>query len=137
MSFDILDPRIDSYLKVLNAKHDDPVLLDIEERAKEHGFPIVGRLCGAFLEAIALTARAGTVFEMGSGYGYSAWWFSRAVGEGGKVYCTDGSAENRDLAETYLTRAGRSRADSRRSAQLSTCLRSGRPAIVKVPLCHE
>jgi caffeoyl-CoA O-methyltransferase len=107
MSFDILDPRIDAYLKELNAKHDDPVLLEMEERAREHGFPIVGRLCGAFLEAIALTARAGTVFEMGSGYGYSAWWFSRAVGEGGKVYCTDGSAENRDLAEQYLTRAGR------------------------------
>jgi caffeoyl-CoA O-methyltransferase len=107
MTFDILNPRIDAYLHDLNAKHDDPVLLEMEERAREHDFPIVGRLCGAFLEAMALTARAGVVFEMGSGYGYSAWWFSRAVGEGGKVYCTDGSQENRDLAEQYLTRAGR------------------------------
>lgn len=107
MSFDIIDSRVDTYLHELNAKHDDPVLLEMEERAREHGFPIVGRLCGAFLEGIALTARAGVVFEMGSGYGYSAWWFSRAVGDGGKVYCTDGSAENRELAEDYLTRAGR------------------------------
>ncbi len=107
MTFDILDPRIDAYLKQLNAKHDDPVLLEMEARAEEHGFPIVGRLCGAFLEAIALTVRAERVFEMGSGYGYSAWWFSRAVGSGGKVYCTDGSQENRDLAEQYLARAGR------------------------------
>ncbi|MGD9714260.1 MAG: O-methyltransferase [Thermomicrobiales bacterium] len=107
MSFDILDPRIDAYLKDLNAKHDDPVLLDMESRAEEHGFPIVGRLCGAFLESIALTLGARTVFEMGSGYGYSAWWFTRAVGEGGKVWCTDGSQENRDLAEQYLTQAGR------------------------------
>lgn len=107
MTFDILDPRIDAYLKQLNAKHDDPVLLAMEARAEEHGFPIVERLCGAFLEAMALTIGAKTVFEMGSGYGFSAWWFTRAVGEGGKVWCTDGSQENRDLAEEYLTRAGR------------------------------
>ncbi|CAN5741046.1 hypothetical protein BH24CHL4_BH24CHL4_21350 [soil metagenome] len=107
MSFDILDSRVDAYLRELNAKHDDPVLLEMEALAKEKSFPIVGRLCGAFLEAMALTARAGVVFEMGSGYGYSAWWFSRAVGEGGKVYCTDGNPENRALAEQFLTRAGR------------------------------
>ena len=107
MTFDILDPRIDAYLKQLNAKHDDPVLLDMEQRAREHGFPIVERLCGAFLESIALTVGAKRVFEMGSGYGYSAWWFTRAVGESGTVWCTDGSQENRDLAEQYLTRAGR------------------------------
>lgn len=107
MTFEILDPRIDAYLKTLNAKHDDPVLLEMEARASTHGFPIVGRLCGAFLEAMALAVGASTVFEMGSGYGYSAWWFTRAVGPGGKVWCTDGSLENRDLAEHYLTRAGR------------------------------
>jgi len=107
MSFDILDPRVDAYLKQLNAKHDDPVLLDMETRAQEHDFPIVDRLCGSFLEALALTIGATTVFEMGSGYGYSAWWFTRAVGASGKVWCTDGSEENRDLAERYLTQAGR------------------------------
>ncbi|MBX3069365.1 MAG: O-methyltransferase [Thermomicrobiales bacterium] len=107
MTFDILDPRIDTYLKQLNAKHDDPVLLAMEARAEEHDFPIVGRLCGAFLEAMALTIGAKKVFEMGSGYGYSAWWFTRAVGPDGTVWCTDGKAENRDLAEQYLTEAGR------------------------------
>lgn len=107
MTFPILDPRIDTYLKELASVHDEPVLLEMEQLAEENGFPIVGRLSGMFLETIALSIGARTVFEMGSGYGYSAYWFTRAVGPEGKVWCTDGDPANRDLAEGYLTRAGR------------------------------
>jgi len=46
------------------------------------------------------------VMELGSGYGYSAYWFARAVGPTGSVVCTEGSADNATLAEEYLTRAG-------------------------------
>jgi predicted O-methyltransferase YrrM len=105
--FPILDPRIDAYLNQLEAKHDDPVLLEMERLAEQKHFPIVGRLSGVFLEAMALTLGARTVFELGSGYGYSAWWFSRAVGPKGTVYCTDGDPDNRAMAEGFLTRAGR------------------------------
>ncbi|HET9661718.1 MAG TPA: O-methyltransferase, partial [Thermomicrobiales bacterium] len=105
--FPILDPRIDAYLRGLAAKYDDPVLLEMERLAEKNHFPIVGRLSGAFLEAMALTLGARTVFELGSGFGYSAWWFTRAVGPKGTVYCTDGDPENRALAEDFLTRAGR------------------------------
>jgi predicted O-methyltransferase YrrM len=105
--FPILDPRIDAYLNQLEAKHDDPVLLEMERLAEQKHFPIVGRLSGVFLEAMALTLGARTVFELGSGYGYSAWWFSRAVGPEGMVYCTDGDPDNRAMAEGFLTRAGR------------------------------
>lgn len=107
MTFPPLDPRIDTYLQKLTGKHDDPILLEMEALAKQNDFPIVGRLSAAFLEVMALTAGARTVFELGSGFGYSAWWFTRAVGPAGKVYCTDGDPENRDKAEGYLTRAGR------------------------------
>jgi predicted O-methyltransferase YrrM len=107
MAFSPVDPRADEYMRELAAKYDEPVLLDMEERAREHGFPIVGRLAGAFLEVIASAMGARTVFEMGSGYGYSAYWFSRAVGPEGRVYCTDGDESNRVLAEHFLTRAGR------------------------------
>jgi caffeoyl-CoA O-methyltransferase len=105
--FPILDPRIDHYLNQLEAKHDDPVLLEMEKLAEKNHFPIVGRLSGVFLEAMALTLGARTVFELGSGYGYSAWWFTRAVGSQGTVYCTDGDPQNRVMAEDFLTRAGR------------------------------
>ncbi|MCA9858192.1 MAG: O-methyltransferase [Thermomicrobiales bacterium] len=105
--FPILDPRIDTYLRQLEAKHDDPVLLEMEALAERNHFPIVGRLSGVFLETMALAIGARTVFELGSGFGYSAWWFTRAVGADGTVYCTDGDPQNRTWAEDFLTRAGR------------------------------
>jgi predicted O-methyltransferase YrrM len=44
--------------------------------------------------------------ELGSGFGYSAYWFARAVGVDGEVHCTDGDPENARKAEGYLQRAG-------------------------------
>jgi predicted O-methyltransferase YrrM len=44
--------------------------------------------------------------ELGSGFGYSAYWFARAVGAQGEVHCTDGDADNAAKAESYLARAG-------------------------------
>lgn len=107
MGFDILDPRVDTYLKELAGVHDEPVLLEMEALADEKGFPIVGRLSGMFLETMALAIGASRIFEMGSGYGYSAYWFTRAVGPDGTVYCTDGDEDNRVQAEQFLTRVAR------------------------------
>ena len=107
MGFPPVDPRIETYMKTLAARHDEPVLLEMEQLAAERHFPIIHRLCGSALEVLALSVGAHTVFELGSGYGYSAYWFTRAVGSTGRVICTDGDEKNRDLAEGFLTRAGR------------------------------
>jgi caffeoyl-CoA O-methyltransferase len=107
MSFDPVDPRIERYMRTLSRRHDEPVLLEMEALAKERRFPIVDRLVGELIELLASAIGARTVFEMGSGFGYSAYWFSRAVGPGGRVICTDGDPANRDQAEQFLTRAGR------------------------------
>jgi predicted O-methyltransferase YrrM len=107
MTFPPVDPRIEQYLRSLAARHDEPVLLEMEQLAEERHFPIINRLSGELLEVLALMIGAKTVFEMGSGYGYSAYWFSRAVGPEGTVICTDGDPANRDLAEQFLSRAGR------------------------------
>ena len=105
MSF--LDGRVMDYVTDLAAPGlHDQVLAEMEMRATEHGFPIVGRAAGRFLETAARMVGARRVFEMGSGYGYSAWWFARAVGEDGEVICTDGSQDNARLAEDLLRRAG-------------------------------
>jgi caffeoyl-CoA O-methyltransferase len=83
----------------------DAVLDDMERRAAEHGFPIVGRAVGRFLEVQARAIGARRVVELGSGYGYSAYWFARAVGADGEVICTDADPANAELAERYLRRA--------------------------------
>jgi predicted O-methyltransferase YrrM len=93
-------------MRTLQTRHDEPVLLEMEKEAQERGFPIVGRLVGVTLEILARAVGARRIFELGSGYGYSAYWFSRAAGESGKVHCTDGDPENEKKASEYLTRAG-------------------------------
>ena len=84
----------------------DPVVDEMEALAAERDFPIIGRLAGRFLFQQTLAVGAKTVFELGSGFGYSAYWFAKAVGPDGKVFCTDRSAENARLAGDFLTRSG-------------------------------
>lgn len=101
-----VDPAIESYLHGLVSRTDHPVLIEMERHAKENNFPIVERLVGVFLEAMAKTTDAKRIFEFGSGYGYSAYWFAKAAGPEGEVICSDGDPVNRDKAERYLTKAG-------------------------------
>lgn len=103
---DIVNPDIETYMAGLQARHDEPVLLEMEAEGKERGFPIVGRNVGVTLEVLARSVGARRVMELGSGFGYSAYWFARAVGPGGEVQCTDGDPGNAAKAEAYLSRAG-------------------------------
>lgn len=102
----ILDPRIDAYQRSLLDRYDEPVLLAMEAEGDERGFPIVGRAVGVTLELLARSIGARRVMELGSGYGYSAYWFARAVGLAGEVHCTEGDPANAATAERYLTDAG-------------------------------
>lgn len=101
-----VDPAIENYQLSLLQATDHPALLEMEALAREHNFPIIGRLVGTFLETMAKTIHAQRVFEFGSGYGYSAYWFAKAVGEQGQVICTEFDPANKEKAEHYLTAAG-------------------------------
>lgn len=102
----LLPEAVERYLKDLAKVDDEPVLLEMEALAEEKDFPIVGRLCGRFLEIMARSINATRVFELGSGYGYSAYWFSRAIGPEGEIHLTDSDPENETLALDFLARAG-------------------------------
>jgi caffeoyl-CoA O-methyltransferase len=102
-----MDDGVEQYLTSLaGTEHDHPVLAEMEAYAREHRFPIVGRASGRFLEFAARAVGARRVMELGSGYGYSAYWFSRAVGPDGEVVCTDSDPDNAARAERYLTEVG-------------------------------
>ncbi|MFN2388294.1 MAG: O-methyltransferase [Actinomycetota bacterium] len=103
---DIVHPAAERYLSELATSDDEPVLLEMEELARAEGFPIVGRLCGRSLEVMARAIGARRIFEMGSGYGYSAYWFARAAGPGGEIHLTDGDRANEGKALDFLKRAG-------------------------------
>jgi caffeoyl-CoA O-methyltransferase len=105
---DPLLPRaIDGYLDdLVTAQLYDPVVMEMERRASETGFPIVGRAAGRHLELTTRMAGAHRVVELGSGYGYSSFWFARGVGEHGEVIGIDNDPGNTRLAENYLRRLG-------------------------------
>src|SRR5436189_237199 len=103
---DMTDPAVESYIQGLVARRDEPVLLEMEAEAEERGFPIIGRMCGVVIEILARGIGAKRVFELGSGYGYSAYWFVRATGPDGEVHLTDGDPANEKKALDYLGRAG-------------------------------
>lgn len=101
-----VNPAIEKYMRSLASRTDHPVLTEMESVAEKNNFPIVGRLVGIFLETMARTVNANRIFEFGSGYGYSAYWFARAAGANGRVICTDGDPLNKDKADQYLKSAG-------------------------------
>ena len=103
---DIVDPGVERYMRTLQARHDEPVLVEMEREAGERDFPIVNRLVGVTLEVLARAIGASRVVELGSGFGYSAYWFSRAVGPDGELHLTDGDPGNERKAGDYLGRAG-------------------------------
>ncbi len=100
----ILDPAILHYLNSLTPPRDS-TLQQMERIAAEKRFPIIGPLVGRLLFQLALLTRARRIFELGSGYGYSAIWFARGLQPGGRIICTDGSRENAALAARFFKQA--------------------------------
>lgn len=91
-------------------------LMVMEAYAEEHGFPIIGPACGYYCYQLARMIQAKTVFELGSGYGYSTAWFAKAVQEtcaeqgrsdrGGVVHHTVWDEELSERARRHLVRLG-------------------------------
>ncbi|MFC7045262.1 O-methyltransferase [Halobacteriaceae archaeon GCM10025711] len=93
-------------LLALTAGDADPVLESMEAYADERSFPIVGRDVGRFLRLVARMVDAERVFEFGSGFGYSAYWFGQALPADGSIVLTDYDDQNVASARTFLERAG-------------------------------
>ena len=85
-----------------------PELTAMEAEAARTGFPIIGPAAGYFCYLITRLIGARSVFEMGSGFGYSTAWFARAVREngGGAVYHTVWDEKLSRRAREHLTALG-------------------------------
>ena len=100
---DIVTNNLTEYL--LNVTPDrDTVLQEMEEYARAHDFPIIGPLVGRLLFMLARATKTKRIMELGSGYGYSAYWFSKAIGIKGEIFCTEGDSKNVQRAEQYAKR---------------------------------
>lgn len=101
----IVDPNIERYLQDITPDR-DAVLFEMEHYAAETDFPIVGPLVGRFLHVLAASIGATRILELGSGFGYSAYWFAKATGDDAHIICTDKKVENKARAEAWLQRGG-------------------------------
>ncbi|MEM2889851.1 MAG: O-methyltransferase [Candidatus Hadarchaeum sp.] len=108
---DITNPEIEKYLTDLIPDRDE-VLLEMEKIGYTREFPIVGPLVGRLLYQMVRLTGARKIFEMGSGFGYSAYWMAKAMSHrgdassGSKIICTDGKAENARQAMEFFKRGG-------------------------------
>ena len=75
-------PSVQEYLIGLVPSR-EPEMQKMEKYAARTGFPIIGPAAGYVCYQIARMINAKSIFEMGSGYGYSTAWFARAVRENG------------------------------------------------------
>ncbi|MBI2759665.1 MAG: O-methyltransferase [Chloroflexi bacterium] len=80
----------------------------MEKYAQKTDFPIIGPAAGYMCYQIARMIGAKSVFEMGSGYGYSTAWFAKAVKDngGGVVHHVVWDAKLSEMAAGHLSRLG-------------------------------
>ncbi|MFB6299734.1 MAG: O-methyltransferase [Halobacteriales archaeon] len=79
---------------------------EMQEHAESERFPIIGPEVGGFLQTLAGIVDATTVFEFGSGFGYSASWFLRGMPPEGQIVLTEHDPAELDEARSYFDRAG-------------------------------
>lgn len=81
-------------------------LREMENYAKDKEYPIVGPLVGRYLFQMTVLTKAKRIFELGSGFGYSAIWFSLAARGKGRIVLTDNKKEYKRLALDFFKNAG-------------------------------
>ena len=96
---------IEAFAEAVGPPADD-VVREMDARADETGFPTVGPAVGGWLQQLVGLLDADRVFEFGSGYGYSAYWFARGLAAGGELVLTEVDADELDDARMYLERGG-------------------------------
>lgn len=105
MNLDIVHPLISQYLADVTPDR-DAIQQEMEAYAAENNFPIIGPLVGRLLFTLARAIGARRILELGSGFGYSAYWFAKGTGEDCRILCTEENPENIEKALAWLTRGG-------------------------------
>lgn len=97
--------EIQQFLHATGPEHDE-IQQEMAEEADEQGFPIIGPEAGGVLRSMARATDAQHVFEFGSGFGYSAYWFLLGMPEEGDIVLTEVDAGELAMAEEFFERAG-------------------------------
>jgi len=101
----LINTQIEDYITDRTIQS-DVIIDEMSVYASESEVPVVGPLVGNFLFIITLITKSKKIFELGSGFGYSAYWFAKAIGSEGKIVCTDYSKEHMEKAYYFFKKAG-------------------------------
>ena len=124
MAIPLFHPDLTRYLDGLVPER-PAEMIAMEAEAERTNFPIIGPAAGYFCYLIARLIGARSVFELGSGFGYSTAWFARAVREngGGIVHHTVWDEKLSRRARDHLAALGMSELVSFRMGEAVTALR--------------
>jgi len=100
-----LPESVESFARSLGPEP-DAVIREMDEKAEAEGFPTVGPAVGGWFAFLAGLVDAERVFEFGSGFGYSAYWFARALPAGGTVVLTEIDADELAQAREFFAAGG-------------------------------
>lgn len=101
----VLPANVARFVRASGPEHDE-IQTAMAEHAEEQGFPIIGPDAGGFLRLLARLTDARRVFEFGSGFGYSAYWFLQGMNEEGSVVLTEFDADELVMAREFFEQAG-------------------------------
>ncbi|MFC6722457.1 O-methyltransferase [Halobacteriaceae archaeon SHR40] len=105
MSEDVVPEAVVELAGLIGPERDE-IIVEMDARADREGFPTVGPEVGAWLSVVARLTDAERIFEFGSGFGYSAYWFARGIDPDGRIVLTEIDADELDSAREYFERAG-------------------------------
>jgi predicted O-methyltransferase YrrM len=83
-----------------------PLVVELEEHCKRDDIPLMDRAGVQLLMSIVSAARAESILELGTAYGYSAICMALAQSPAGRIRTIDPDAARTDIAKTYFERAG-------------------------------
>lgn len=101
---DITPEAVTGLAELLGPEPDD-IIRDMEAHAADIDFPTVGPAVGAWLSVLVRATNTKRVFEFGSGFGYSAYWFARTMPADGEIVLTEIDADELEQAQSYFDRA--------------------------------
>lgn len=100
-----IDETAERFVRATGPTHDE-IHEAMAAHADEHDFPIIGPDAGGVCRSYAGATQAERIFEFGSGFGYSAYWFLKGMADDGEIVLTELDADELAQAEAFLSEAG-------------------------------
>ena len=101
----ILYPAQTKYLKQFK-KDDDPLIIEMEEYAKEHNVPILSNHAAEFLEQIVMLTNPRRVLEIGTAIAYSTIRVARRLKKKSEIHTIEMSEDNAAIAKENIEKSG-------------------------------